>query len=222
MGLMNFLFGGGKSTQHQTQTTSGTNTAMPTFDPRFQPLLQTLLNRTGSNFNRGSFLPQGFQTNAIEQINAANKGAETNLNASLAARGLGTSPVAAAALGGLQQQRQAQIGDLGVQLPMIERQMQQEDLANLMATLGLGRGVNQTSTSTSRGTGTTTGQAGGPLNDIGGLMGYLYASGAFGGGAPGMGGTAGAATPGFSPFNPGFGTGSPYVPFNPGFGTRPR
>lgn len=178
MGLMNFLFGGGKSTSHQTQTTSGTNTAMPTFDPRFQPLLQTLLNRTGSNFNRGSFLPQGFQTNAIEQINAANKGAQTNLDASLAARGLGTSPVAAAAQAGLQQQRQAQIGDLGVQLPMIERQMQQEDLASLLATLGLGRG--QTSTMQGTMTGDTTSQQ--PSGGIAGLLGMLYGGGFFGGG----------------------------------------
>lgn len=196
--LLNSLLGGNKQKQttNQNSTTTGSSSSMPTFDPRFQPLLQTLLNRTGSNFNRGSFLPQGFQTNAIEQINAANKGAQTNLDASLAARGLGTSPVAAAAQAGLQQQRQAQIGDLGVQLPMIERQMQQEDLASLMATLGLGRGVNQTSTSRTTGTGTTTGQAGGPLNDIGGLLGYLYASGVFGGG--------GAPTSAGQPVGPGY------------------
>ena len=185
MGLMNFLFGGGKTTQHQTQTTSGTNTAMPTYDPRFQPLLQTLLNRTGSQFNRGSYLPQGFQTNAIEQINNANKGAETNLNASLAARGLGTSPVAAAALGGLQQQRQAQIGDLGTQLPLLERQMQQEDLQNLMATLGLGRG--QTSTMTGSMTGDMTGQQ--PSGGIASLLGMLYGGGFFGGGGKKAGAT---------------------------------
>lgn len=169
-----------KSSNSTNMHTTGTSTSMPQFDPRANPLLQTLLNRTGSNFNRGTFLPQGFRTNAIEQINQAGQGAETSLNASLAARGLGTSPVAAAALGGLQQQRQAQIGDLGVQLPMIERQMQQEDLANLLQTLGLFRGQTTSSDSWQRGTGTATQSD--PGGGIGTLLGQMYANGAFQGG----------------------------------------
>lgn len=177
MGLLNFLFGGGKTTQKQQSTSSGTNTSMPTFDPRFQPMLSTLLARTNSQLNRGTSLPQGFMTNAIEGVNAANQGARTNLEASLAARGLGTSPVAAAAIGGLEQARQGQIGDLGVQSQLLERQFSQEDLANAMNMLGLGRGTTSTMNATSSGSMEGTQPSGG----IASLLGMLYGGGFFGG-----------------------------------------
>lgn len=180
--LLNHLLGGNKQQQRTSQNThtTGTNTSMPTFDPRFQPLLSQMLARQAQQFSRGSSLPQGWMTNATEQVNAANQGARTNLEASLAARGLGTSPVAAAAIGGLEQARQGQIGDLGVQSQLLERQFGQEDFQNAMNLMGLGRGVTSTIDQRTTGTGTGTQGAGSPLGDIGGLLGYLYASGAFG------------------------------------------
>lgn len=183
--LLGGLFGGGnKTNQNQTSTQNSTTNASttPTFDPRFAPLLNMLLGRSQSQLSTGSALPRGFDTNAVESINSAFSGAGSNLQNSLTARGLGSSPVAAPALAGLEQARAAEIGDLGVKLPMLEREAQNQQFAQLMSLIGMGRGSN--TTSNTQGTSTGTGTTQGPntaFSDIGGLLGYLYGQGALGG-----------------------------------------
>lgn len=193
-GLLGSLFGGGKGSQSQnsTQNSTTTGSSTPTFDPRFAPLLNMLLGRSQSQLSTGSALPQGFATNAVEGINDAFKGASSNLSNSLTARGLSSSAVAAPSLAGLEQARAAEIGDLGVKLPMLERDAQNQQFAQLMGLLGLGRG--QSTTSHTQGTSTGTGTTQAPnttFNDIGALMGYLYSQGGFGGSPSGGGGSGG-------------------------------
>jgi hypothetical protein len=177
--LLGHLFGGGnKTSQNQSSTQNSTTNASstPTFDPRFAGLLNALIGRSQSQLSTGSALPQGFATNAVEGINDAFKGAGANLTNSLTARGLASSPVAAPVLGGLEMGRAAEIGDLGVKLPMLEREAQNQQFAQLMGLLGLGRGQNTTSTTQGTSTGTGTTQAPNTtFNDLGGLLGYLYA-----------------------------------------------
>lgn len=180
--ILGNLFGGDKSEQSSStnQTTNSTGTSTPTWDPRFGPLLRMLLGRTSSTLSRGSSLPPGFETNAAEEINAGFAGPRQNLEASLAARGLADSPIAGSALTNLEVARGAKLGDLGVQLPLLERQLSQEDLANALQVLGLGRGESTKSTARTVGTGTTTGSTQqSPTSGLGSLIGYLYGSGAF-------------------------------------------
>ena len=111
---------GGKSKGQIDQTTTGSST--PSFDPRFEPLLNMLLGRSRSQLSTGSALPPGFATNAVEGINSAFSGSRANLESSLTARGLGSSPVAAPVLAGQENARAAAIGDLGVKLPLLEQE----------------------------------------------------------------------------------------------------
>ena len=124
------------------------STSTPTFDPRFAKLIPGLINTQQAKVNRGFALPEGFKTNAIESINKAGAGAKTSLESSLAARGLGTSPVAASALAGLEQNRAAQIGDLGVELPMLEKEQQDKDFQQLLSLLSMGKGQATSTQST--------------------------------------------------------------------------
>jgi hypothetical protein len=155
-----------------TSTQSGTSTTTPTLSPEAMKQLQDMLNQSKIRMNRGSYLPEGFSTNAVEGINNSFSGAKTSLNADLTARGLGTSPAATSSLQGLEQARGAQIGDLlSTKIPMLERQFQQEDQNNMLNLLNMFKG--STTTTTGSGTGTST-PASNPSDGLGTLLGQMY------------------------------------------------
>src|SRR2546423_1710152 len=76
----------GKSQQSQT----------PTLDPQFQPLQQMMLESIQKRMQNGG-LPAAYETNGVRSINSTFDLARQNVDNSLTSRGLGQSPVAAAA-----------------------------------------------------------------------------------------------------------------------------
>jgi hypothetical protein len=170
------LFGGGLK-KKATQTTA------PTLDPAYGPLQQRVLQLAQQRL-AGSSLPAGYETGGIKSINSAYDLVHQNLANSLTGRGLATSPVAGAAETAFSGARAGDVGTFRANLPLVERQLQTEDLGLATNLLGQGRGA--TTTTTAGG-----GLAGG-FENLSGLLGYLMATGAFK--APG----GGNGLPGFS------------------------
>lgn len=156
----------------QTNTSQSTSTTSAGFSPEVASLVSGLIRQKQSEMSRGSSLPQGYSTNAVEGINSAFTGAKTALNADLTARGLGTSPAATGSLQQLEQARGGQIGDLlSTKIPLLERQFKQEDENSLLNLLNMFR--TSSTTTTGSGTGTATPQTN-PTEGIGTLLGQMY------------------------------------------------
>lgn len=164
---------GGALSNRSSQSTT------PTLDPSMQPLQNTVLAMIQKRLGDGS-LPAGYEANGLKGINAANAGADMNLNANLTARGLASSPIAGNALLRSSIARQGQIGTFESNLPLVQRQLQNEDLGLSGDILRGGRGF-----STTREEG---GGAAGAFTNLAQYMGYLSGKGAFkgGGGANGL------------------------------------
>lgn len=171
--LLESFLGSGSSSSTSQQSGSTSGTSMPMFDPRFAPLLNSLLGRTQAQLNRGTSLPAGFATDLAENVNASFGGARTNLENSLTARGLASSPVAGTALQGLEVSRGGALADALNQIPLLERQFGQEDVNNALRILGLGQGTTTTGTFSSRGSSTGKNQPS-PTEGLGVLLGMLY------------------------------------------------
>lgn len=168
-GLGGFL-GGRKRTQQQTGST------MPTLDPKFQSLQDLALSASMERLKSGG-LPPGYGAQGISRINRTfNVGRQGTLN-DLTARGLSGGPESRGIMATLDAGRLGQISNFQTSLPLIEREQAGMDLDRIVQLLGLGRGTSTTGSLTQDdGTG---GFAGG-FSDIGQMLGFLFASGAFG------------------------------------------
>lgn len=182
---------------------SGTSSAAPVFNTEALPLAGASLESALAGLNA----PINFDTAALDnlqlqqggQINAAYEGAERNLAASLASRGLQNSPgVQAVSQANLQGSRAGDFSrvasDIAQQkfnLPLLQDQIRQNRLNSALQALQLFRGETSTenitgsnkTTGTSKSTGTSTGMGGGGL------------SGALGGFAEGLAFNAGNKLP---------------------------
>lgn len=157
---------------HDSSTTSSTT---PTLAPQYSPLEQLVLGRITARLQNPTGLPAGYATGGIRQINSTYDAIGQTLNNRLSARGLASSPVAGAAETKLQTSRGGDIGTFRANLPLVERQMQNEDLNAAAGILSQGRG------STTTGTSTTGGGAAGGFSDLATYIGYLYGTGQLGG-----------------------------------------
>lgn len=183
IGLSALSFLGGlfkhKQTQNQTSTTT------PTFDPTMVPLKDRLVSATMRRLNGsgGYDAARNITNTNLQGVNQAAAGARAGLAARLAASGI-HGGAAGAAMGGLENARFGQQVGVLNQEPLLGREFQNEDLHSAMGVLGLGRG------STTTGTGTMTGGGGfgGGLEDMGSMLGFLYANGGLGGGKGKTGG----------------------------------
>jgi hypothetical protein len=92
----------------------------------------------------------------------------------LTSRGLSRSPVAGTADEQLQQGRAANIADFQGNIPLVNRQLQNQDLGLAAAFLQGGRGTTGTGQQTSGG------GVGGSFDSVAQMLGYLYGKGAFG------------------------------------------
>lgn len=159
-----------------------TQTSQSTLDPALGGLQGQLLRLLQSRLSGSGGLDiAGLTNRRIAGVNQAYRGASTALQNKLRAAGLGTSNVAGGAEAGLEEARAGQIGGLIAEEPLIQQQQQTDAISQAMGLLGQGRG------STSTLTGQQGGGLGGGLQDIGGILGFLYGSGAIGGGKPKLG-----------------------------------
>lgn len=194
LGGASFL--GGLFGNRQKQTQSGTSTSTPTFGPEFAGLRDRLIasSMRGLSGFGGYNLAHNITNQNLQGVNEASNAASTGLRAKLQAMGI-RGQAAGVPLGALENARfGAQVGTLN-QEPLLGRQFQQEDLAQALGVLGLGRGTSTTSTGTA--TGTMGGGLGGGLGDLGSILGYLSAQGLLGGGGGGGGTPWATSFPGF-------------------------
>jgi hypothetical protein len=179
---------GSRQRQRQTTTgtTSGTSTTTPTFTPEVSPLINPLVQASLRRLRNPASLPFGYEAGGIDTINRGYDAARLATQNRLTAAGIGGGEAEAAALGGLDLGRAGEIVGFQNQLPLIARDLQNQDLAQALAIAGIGRGQSTTSTGTTTGE-ATTGQTGGLLGglgagftDLASLLGFLYGQGAFG------------------------------------------
>lgn len=164
LGFLGGLFG---HKSNQTQTTT------PTMDPAFQGLQGQILGLIQNRLSNNS-LPAGYEGQGIRGINSTFDAIKASQNNNLTARGLGTSPVAAAGQNAIDTARGSQVAQFEENLPLLQRELQTQDLGMAGNLLSLGRGATTT------GNATTGGGIGGGFTDLGSMLGYLYGRGAFG------------------------------------------
>jgi hypothetical protein len=157
----------GNRNKKQTSTTS------TTLSPDAQGMNSVIADLIRKRLSSSTDL-SGYKTQGIQDINKTFGAAQTGLNADLTARGLSDSPAAVGALTNLSTGRSGSIAQLVNSLPMLQRDMQQQDigLANQFSAL-------QPRTTTTTGTGSGN-MAGGAFSDIASMLGYLIGSGKFG------------------------------------------
>jgi len=168
MGLLNH-----KNKQQTTQTTR------PTMDPEYAPLQTALIQRAMARMQGGSTLPTNYESSGINTINQTYDLAGQGLQNSLTSRGLGQS--GAGAMARLAGGRAGEIGRFRAGVPLAQRELENQDFGMLASLLNMGRGTTAMGETTQTGGG---GAAAGAENLMG-MLSYLMASGAFGGGKKG-------------------------------------
>lgn len=161
--------GGALSNRKKQQT----STTTPTLDPAFGPLQTSIIDRAMQRFQQPSALPPGFASGGIKTINDTFNTGRQSLENVLSARGLGTSPVAGSALTQHETGRIGEISGFRRNLPLLERDLQNQDMEQAMRLIGQGRGLNTTAT-------TPGNMVGGGISDMATMLGFLYGQGAFG------------------------------------------
>ena len=192
------LLGGNKNKQEsttdrtETLNRTSTSTAAPVFNTEALPLVGSALGAAQSQLEA----PINFDTSALDnlqlqqggQANAAFEGAEGNLAASLAARGLTNAPgVQTVARANLQGARANTLSGIAsgiaqqkFNIPRMQDEIRRNRLQSALSTLGLFRG--QTGTETTTGTNRTTGTSTGTSQDGGGWRSALGNALGLGGG----------------------------------------
>ena len=147
-----------------------TSTSAPVISPEFQPLATLLRNRATQRLQSG-FDTAPLASTGISDINNVYSGIKQSIGNDLTARGLSTSPIAGTVGANVDLARAANITNFLNTLPMMQRQMQNQDLAlagNVLGEFGTGR--------TATGAGSALGAG---LGSAGEVLAYLNGLGAF-------------------------------------------
>lgn len=147
-------------------------TSTPTMDPKYAGLQDLLLQTMQSRLSAPSALPAGYVGAGVRNINASYDAAGKATENALTSRGLAGSPVAAHADLTRTLARAGDVGTFRSNAPLVEREMQNQDLGMANNLLGMGRGVTST--------GTAGGGMGGAMDSLAGYLGYLQGKGIFG------------------------------------------
>lgn len=158
-----------KQRQQQTSTTT------PTLDPAYGPLQQMLISQATQRL-QGNSLPANYEAGGVAAINRTHDLVSQGANNSLVSRGLAQSPVAGAVDARLANSRAGDIGNFRANMPVVQRELQNQDFGNIAQLLNFGRGSTTTGTNVNEVGG---GAAGGATNLMQ-MLGYLIGSGAFG------------------------------------------
>ena len=150
----------------RTQTTSQT-------PGQFGEIGELLKQKYQQKLTSPSALPAGYETTGIGNINQTYDLINESLRNKLTSRGLTGSPNEAAVMGRSELQRGGDIVRFQNQLPLLERDLQEQDLANAMKLYYGGTGTETVLPGSALGSGLSQGAD---------ILAYLYGSGAFGGG----------------------------------------
>lgn len=183
--LLGGIFGNRKKTQ--------TSTTTPTMAPEYGPLQSVLINNAMSRLSSPSSLPAGYETGGTKAINDTFDVGQQSLENTLSARGLSRSPVAATPLSRLQGSRLSSIAQFRNNIPVLNRQMQNEDMGFASNLLSMGRGTTSTGT-------TPSNMVGGGISDVASMLGFLYGGGRLGQQPGQQGGTPPYGSQPYSPY----------------------
>lgn len=191
------LFGGGKQQQTSgSQTSSGTQNVSggsqsqqfgqttPNLSPIQQRLAELFSSKSIDFANQAPDLT-GYTQGGIEAINNANAGSQAATRNMLAARGLAYSPAYATTATMGDQNRSNQISQFLAQIPLLQRQLQQQGISGLEQAFSTVP-VGTTSTGSGSTTGNQTTTSNGQTNQVGTVSGNPLA-GLFSGLGAGLG-----------------------------------
>ena len=170
--------------QRQTGTSQSTSTIGPTvLGPEYAGLQSAIMPMIHKRLLSPGGLPRGYEESGITRINRTHDLGKQSLANNLTARGLGSSPIAGAADTRSEMGRLSDIVGFQNTLPMLGRQMQNEDLGMGMDALEFGRSLaGRTATTSGNTSGTTTNQGGGGMiGNLSSMLGWMIGNGAFGG-----------------------------------------
>jgi hypothetical protein len=148
-----------------------TQTSSPLANPAYAGIGDLLRHRALSRLSN-PVDTAGLEASGIQNINNAFKGASDSLNADLTSRGLGTSPAATPALSQLQAARGGAIANLENQMPLIQRDLENQDFAQANQLYQQSMGQQSTLPGSA---------AGGALGSMAGLLGELSVTHGIGG-----------------------------------------
>jgi hypothetical protein len=151
-----------------------TSTSTPIEPPEFAGLRDMLIARAKSGLAPGSALPAGFIEGGIGNINRTADASRMNLDNSLTARGLSSSPIAGAGLINQEIARQGRINRFqNVDAPAYDQQLQQQNFTNAA-------GVFDSRRTGTESVGAGPGPAGGAFMGAAEILAKLYGSGRLG------------------------------------------
>lgn len=197
--ISGMLGAGGKKTTG-TQQGSSTQTTAQTLEPKYGEMqdlmIQNLIDRMQSPVPIA-----GYEASGLDAINKTwGAAAQRNQN-ELSARGLLESPIASLSNEQLNASRAGEQAAWINKMPLLQREMQLQDLQATLAALSSAPRTSQQWGSTSgstTGTQTATSPFAEGLQDMSMIMAYLYGQGAFGGKKTGSPGSPGSSGPDWS------------------------
>lgn len=155
----------GPRTTTSSGTSSSTSESTPTITPEYSPLAGMVRKQYEGRLTRGSSLPPGYEATQTRAINDSFAPAESTVRNLAARRNMSGD---AALIGSpVERDRASKVSDLRAGLPLMERQMQTEDLtgaSNLVSQFGRG----ERTSSSGRTSSSTTAPP-----DIGSILAYL-------------------------------------------------
>jgi len=170
------LLGNRKKTATQESTTSGTSTQ--NVDLYNNPILSdeassgygAAINALLNRLNTGSDV-SGYRASGLRELNRSGEMQKKLLSRTLAQRGLSYSPAGAAISSRMDDTQQGRILDFENSIPLLQRQLQQEDIMSLIqGASAMPVGNRQTGTTTVTNNSRTTGTATQPGDMLGGLF----------------------------------------------------
>ena len=170
---------------NSSQQSSGVTGTTPTLSPETQDFMNKLM--TKYNAQAAPSLT-GYEAQQTNNINTGANAQSQAVNNILAARGLSTSPAAATAEAGLQQNRLNQITNMQQGLPLLKNQLDLQNLAGASAffsAIPKGSITTTNNQQTSQSTGQQTGSQVGSTTSTGHTVGSTNEKGTSGGGIPG-------------------------------------
>lgn len=177
--------------RNRSRSQTSTSRTSPTFAPEFGGMRDMLLRRMTSRIGQRSQLAQSVGNQQIANTNQVFGNLRTNLANRMAVAGQTGGPQDQAGQTGLDIARGGAITSQLNQLPLIEEQMDRDNIAQGMELLGMGRGSETNTTGTVGGS--TAAGIGEGIGDFSTFLGQMYGSGMMGGGrgvnaGPGSGG----------------------------------
>lgn len=172
---------GNKNRNQQRRGTATTTTAPTALAPEYNALQSAIMPSIMKRLSSSTDMT-GYENAGIGKINRTFDLGKQSVSNDLTARGLGSSPIAGAAMQRHETGRIGQIAGFQNSLPMVQRQMQDDDLAAALQMLNFGRSTaGSTSTSNQMSEEGGPGALAGGLDNMASMLGFLIGQGAFSG-----------------------------------------